>query len=165
MRSGEARAFRVMDAGVDTTTASIRRAFSHDVVRPPKYGADRAVPMHPRLFEIVREESAGKKPTDLLVVDDLGESPTRQKLYKAVIALQRRLGISPTWSYHRLRHAFGTHAVSGGANIEAVRELMGHRDLATTTRYVHAVARDKLAVIQALGGQPPGNGSGEGSLP
>jgi site-specific recombinase XerD len=39
-----------------------------------------------------------------------------------------------------LRHAFGTHAVRAGANIEAVRELMDHDDLETTAGYLHAVA-------------------------
>lgn len=151
-----------MDVTCDVPTATIRRAFSHDVIAPPKYGADRAVPMHPRLVEIVREESVGKKPTDFLVVDDDGETPTRQALYKATIALQKRLGIEPAWSFHRIRHAFGTHALAAGANIEAVRELLGHSSLDQTTRYVHALAQDKLAVIATLGGvgQPAGNGGG-----
>lgn len=162
LRSGEARAFRVMDAAYDVPTTNVRQAFSHDVVQPPKYGADRSLPTHPRLAEIVREASVGKKPTDFLVVDDSGKPPTRQALYKAVIALQKRLGISPTWSYHRIRHAFASHALAAGANVEAVRELLGHSSLEVTSRYLHAVARDKLAVIASLGGggQLVGNGGG-----
>lgn len=156
MRNGEARAFRVMDID-DDVIARVRQAFSHDQVRSPKYGGDRAVPMHPRLKEILTEASRGKKPTDFVIQDERGRSPSRQRLYKAFVALQRRLGISPTWSFHQLRHAFGSHAVRAGANIEAIRELMGHKDLTTTTRYVHAVAKDKAGVILALDGKLGGN--------
>lgn len=59
--------------------------------------------------------------------------------------------------FHSLRRAFGTHAVRAGANIEAVRELMGHGDLETTARYLHTVAADKVAVIEAIGQILAGN--------
>jgi hypothetical protein len=39
-----------------------------------------------------------------------------------------------------------------GANIEAVRELTGHGDLETTAGDLHAVAADKVAVIDAVTG-------------
>lgn len=161
MRSGEARAFRVMDASA-VGIASVRRAFSHKTLQPPKYGADRALPMHPRLVAIVEKASVGKKPTDFLVVDETGKPPSRQKLYKALVALQRRLGISSPWSFHAIRHAFATHALAAGANVEAVRELLGHSSLEVTSRYLHAIAQDKVAVIAALGGdgQLVGNGGG-----
>ncbi|MGH7279894.1 MAG: tyrosine-type recombinase/integrase [Polyangiaceae bacterium] len=58
---------------------------------------------------------------------------------------------------HALRHAFGTHAVRSGGNIAAIRELMGHKDLETTTRYLHAVADDKRSVIRMFDGQLRGN--------
>jgi site-specific recombinase XerD len=41
--------------------------------------------------------------------------------------------------------------VRAGANIEAVRELMGHDDLETTAGYLHANSADKQAVIDSLG--------------
>jgi site-specific recombinase XerD len=39
-----------------------------------------------------------------------------------------------------------------GANIEAVREMMGHADLAMTSRYVHATSGDKVYAIGLLAG-------------
>jgi site-specific recombinase XerD len=41
----------------------------------------------------------------------------------------------------------------GGANIETVRRLLGHKDLASTSRYLHATGRDLAAAVAAL----PGN--------
>jgi integrase/recombinase XerD len=76
------------------------------------------------------------------------------------VAVQKRVGITPAWSFHKLRHAFGTHLVQLGANIEAVREMMGHADLAMTSRYLHATSGDKRQAIGLLEGNwketPPG---------
>jgi integrase len=70
---------------------------------------------------------------------------------QSVHRLAAASGHRPDGSFHSLRHAFGTHAIRAGANIEAVRELMGYDDLETTAGYLHAVAADKVAVIEAIG--------------
>jgi integrase len=151
-RSGEVRAARVMDADFISAVSFTRKAFSAEEVLSPKNGDERAVPMAEPLREILAEAARGKKPADRLVTDEAGRTPSRQRVYRAFTALQTRLAISPTWSFHSLRHAFGTHLVGMGANVEAVREMMGHADLAMTTRYVHATERDKVRAIEQLAG-------------
>ncbi|HXX67337.1 MAG TPA: tyrosine-type recombinase/integrase [Polyangiaceae bacterium] len=150
--NGEVRTLRVMDVDFSGVLVNVRKAFSADVVLSPKSGDKRSVPLAEPLRAVLAEAVRGKKPTDRLVADAKGHTPSRQRVYRAFIALQKRLGIAPTWSFHSPRHGFGTHAARQGASIEAIREMMGHADLSSTARYLHASGSDKRRAIALLEG-------------
>jgi integrase len=40
--------------------------------------------------------------------------------------------------WHDLRHTFGSLLVAGGVDLVSVKDAMGHAELATTSRYLHA---------------------------
>lgn len=67
---------------------------------------------------------------------------TRQDGWAVVKAAARAAGISGDASPHWLRHSHASHALDRGAPISLVRDSLGHTNLATTSRYLHARPAD-----------------------
>ena len=51
---------------------------------------------------------------------------------------------------HDLRHVCGTFLLMNGADLETVREILGHRDLSTTQKYLHVVNAHKKKAIDKI---------------
>ncbi len=153
LRSGEVRALEVRDVDLEGGRLYVRRAYSADEVVEPKGRDERIVPLAPAIAVMLAGAIAGRRPTDRVVRDRRGRTPTEGALGGMWRRLQARLGIQPRWHYHQLRHFFATSLLKGGANVEVVRRLLGHKDLASTTRYVHATERDLVAAVALLPGK------------
>ena len=121
------------------------------LVRPfGKGGKERQVPLgdgaHDTLTAYLASARplilAKKPPTPFLFVTRQGGPMTRRHFLILVKAYAREAGIVRTISPHVLRHSFATHLLSGGADLRAIQEMLGHVSVQTTQRYTHVdVAR------------------------
>lgn len=60
-----------------------------------------------------------------------------------------RAGVRKKASVHTLRHTFGTHKVDRGMTLPALQELLGHKKMETTYKYVH-LAKTSLRQQQEM---------------
>ncbi len=107
-----------------------------------KGNKERIIPVSRELFDDINEYRRLKKKTfenadDCLLVTEKGK-----KLYPkyAWLLVNDYLGRASTLnkkSPHVLRHTFATHLMNNGADLNAVKELLGHASLAATQVYTH----------------------------
>ncbi len=65
----------------------------------------------------------------------------RVRKYAVMARIPKR--VSP----HTLRHTFATHLVRADVNLVVIRDLLGHRQLASTQLYLHLTAHDLRSAI------------------
>jgi site-specific recombinase XerD len=68
-------------------------------------------------------------------------SPTSlQKVFRRTVA---KSGVSKQVGIHSFRHAFATHSLEAGMPLAKLQQLLGHKQISTTLRYIHWLPRYK----------------------
>ena len=70
-----------------------------------------------------------------LFVNLCGERMTRQGFWKIIKHYQASANISTEITPHILRHSFAAHLLENGADIDFIKEVMGHSDISSTMVY------------------------------
>ena len=105
---------------------------------------ERIVPIYEQAARSVQEyiaetrpKLARKKDQAALFLNPRGDRLTRQGFWQKLKEYARTAGLGTQVSPHTLRHSFATHMLSGGADLRAVQELLGHANISTTQVYTH----------------------------
>lgn len=118
---------------------------------------ERIVPVTPSAvralerYEPRREEAASRatrSPEGALLLNRLGGRLSRRSIQEAVRQCLARAAMDAGLSAHALRHSFATHLLENGADLLAVKELLGHVSLTTTRIYTHTTRERLLRVYR-----------------
>jgi integrase/recombinase XerC len=93
-----------------------------------------------RRYEPRRAEVLARVPgadRHALFISERGRRLSARQLQTIVRRFLDRLGEDTGLSTHSLRHSFATHLLDAGADLLAVKELLGHASLSTTRIYTH----------------------------
>ena len=108
-----------------------------------KGNKERIVPVSPELITSILEYMSRKRAelegpdTTYLLVNEKGKKLYPKMVYLAVKAWLGEVTTIEKKSPHVLRHTFATHLMNNGADLNAVKELLGHSSLAATQVYTH----------------------------
>ncbi len=68
-------------------------------------------------------------------LNNRGSALSRVMLWMIVKKYAQRAGITKNVKPHGLRHSFATHLLTGGADLRAIQEMLGHASISTTQIY------------------------------
>lgn len=116
-----------------------------------KGNKERIIPMSQEMVKEIENYIVSKSEKSLsngnvLLVDNKGKKLAPRNVYRTVKKYLSLVTTIDKKSPHILRHSFATHLTNNGADLNAVKDLLGHSSLAATQVYTHNTI-DKLKNI------------------
>ncbi len=153
MRLAELVGLRVGDLDVHNRTLRVLGKRNKERLLPL------ADPLAASLAQVLKEREGlfGElQPGAALLVNIKGEPLARRSVQRLVTHYLSGVTSQRKRSPHVLRHTFATHMLEHGADLNAVKELLGHANLAATQVYTHNTV-EKLRKVHAQA-HPRGGG-------
>ena len=100
-----------------------------------KRNKERLVPMLPGLVKKLKLYTKNIKEDSFLLQSKNGNKISPSTIYRVVNKYLRSISTKTKISPHVLRHTFATHILNNGADINSIKEILGHKSLASTQIY------------------------------
>lgn len=129
MRISEALAVKVKDIDSERLQIKIEKGKGHK---------DRYVDVPIELIEILRAYYKIYRPTDKLFYGENKNSTLSERnVQHAMKVAKEKAGIVHDVTPHILRHCYATHHMENGSNIVYIQKMLGHKNIRTTSIYLH----------------------------
>jgi integrase len=155
LRLGELLALRWRDVDWTGSALTISRSLSSGVEGTTKTGHVRRVPMADQAAAALDRLSQRQdfvSPDDYVLCNALGRPLDGSALRRRYKRARDAAGLRPL-RWHDLRHTFGSLLVASGVDLVSIKDAMGHSQLTTTSRYLHArPATERAAAFTAAFG-------------
>ncbi|WP_299714388.1 tyrosine-type recombinase/integrase [uncultured Tenacibaculum sp.] len=106
-----------------------------------KRNKERIVPLIPTVIETLEKYLAEKREintnTEHLLITEKGNKIYETLVYRVINRYFSKVSTKTKKSPHILRHTFATQLLNQGADLNSVKELLGHSSLASTQVYTH----------------------------
>lgn len=137
LRLAELHMLNLADVDLVAEQVKVRGKGRKERIVPLTRASVTAIRRHqPRRDEVAtRSEKAADRAA--LLLGPSGRRLSRSAIQKAVRGMLEAAADAEGSSVHSLRHTFATHLLDGGADLMAVKELLGHVSLSTTRIYAH----------------------------
>ena len=109
-----------------------------------KRNKERILPLLPEIITVLknyeqeRNRIRSKEEEPSFFINEHGEKLTDSFVYQTVNDYFGRVSTKTKKSPHVLRHSFATHLLDQGADLNAIKDLLGHSSIAATQHYTHS---------------------------
>jgi integrase/recombinase XerC len=107
-----------------------------------KRNKQRIIPLFDHLLEQIKDfltarEEINYQHSDSLFLDSKGRALYPDKIYRIVRKYLSLISTQSKRSPHVLRHSFATEMLNKGADLNSIKEILGHANLSATQVYTH----------------------------